>query len=355
MSETHGIWTRWIQNPNEMRTAVEFTSSTTGFQPDLVEKDFWCSVALARLFSQEAPCPLIFKGGTLLSKAYVAFNRLSEDLDFTLPVNSSSTRGARSRTAKEIKKLVASALEGWLTLDNPGWQSFNASSQHQSRWIYPSVFGGTGAIKLEIGQREPLRRSVETVQLATLLRDPMFNEEALPMFQVNGLGKEEAYAEKVRAALTRKDPAPRDLFDLDYAVENQVLLWAEEKFLDLAADKVAMESNFDWLADERINRFQKSLETELRPVLRAEQALATLVGTAPEFVAFSRALLAEARLDDALQKAATATDLDPQNPEALLQHALLLQSSGQLEKSAATLEKLVLRQFEWEKRKRKET
>ena len=81
--------------------------------------------------------------------------------------------------------------------------------------------------------------------------------------------------------------------------------------------------------------------TAVRERQRAEQALATLVGTAPEFVAFSRALLAEARLDDALQKAATATGLDPQNPEALLQHALLLQSSGQLEKSAATLEKLL--------------
>jgi predicted nucleotidyltransferase component of viral defense system len=270
MPDAPEIWTRWIQNPNELRTAVEFTSATTGFQPDLVEKDFWCSLALARLFQSETPCPLVFKGGTLLSKAYVSFNRLSEDLDFTLPVDFSSTRGTRSRRAKDIQSLVNSAFNGLLTLDNPGWQSFNASSQHQSRWIYPSVFGGTGAIKLEVGQREPLRRSVETVELATLLRDPMFDEEALPKILANGLGKEEVYAEKVRAALTRKDPAPRDLFDLDYAVENQVLLWKEGMFLELAADKVAMESDFDWLADERIDRFQQTLETELRPVLRAE-------------------------------------------------------------------------------------
>lgn len=270
MPDASAIWSRWIQNPNELRTAVEFTSATTGFQPDLVEKDFWCSLALARLFQSETQCPLVFKGGTLLSKAYVSFNRLSEDLDFTLPVDSSSTRGTRSRRAKDIQSFVNSALNGLLTLDNPGWLSSNASSQHQSRWIYPSVFGGTGAIKLEIGQRDPLRRSVETVELATLLRDPMFDEEALPKIQANGLGKEEAYAEKVRAALTRKDPAPRDLFDLDYAVKNQVLFWEEEKFLELAADKVAMESDFDWLATERIDRFRQTLETELRPVLRSE-------------------------------------------------------------------------------------
>lgn len=81
--------------------------------------------------------------------------------------------------------------------------------------------------------------------------------------------------------------------------------------------------------------------TAVRERQRAEQALATLGGTAPEFVAFSRALLAEARLDEALQKAATATDLSPQNPDALLQHALLLQSSGNFETAAATLEKLL--------------
>ena len=83
----------------------------------------------------------------------------------------------------------------------------------------------------------------------------------------------------------------------------------------------------------------REINAAVRERQRAEQALATLVGTAPEFLAFSRALLAEARLDEALQKASTAVDLDPANPDALLQRALLLQSSGKLENAAAAFEK----------------
>ena len=270
MSETGSVWTRWLQRPQELRVAVEFTSAATGFIPALVEKDFWCSVALSGLFQNEKPCPLVFKGGTLLSKAYVTFNRLSEDLDFTTPVDSSTTRGERSRRAKTFTAWVDAALGGLMQLDDTGWLSFNASSQHQSRWIYPSAFGGHGSIKIEISQREAVLQGVQAVELATLLRDPLFNEALLPRIPAAGLGKTEAYAEKVRAALTRKDPAPRDLFDLDYAVENGVFVWREENFLELAAKKLAAEKRIDWLPQSRLDQFQKGLETELRPVLKPE-------------------------------------------------------------------------------------
>ena len=61
---------RWINSRGELQAAVEFTAAKTGFQPTLVEKDFWCSVVLGRLYAA-GDCPLVFKGGTLLSKAYV--------------------------------------------------------------------------------------------------------------------------------------------------------------------------------------------------------------------------------------------------------------------------------------------
>ena len=268
MSESGDVWARWMERPQELRAAVEFTSAATGSMPALVEKDFWCSMALSSLFQHTEPCALVFKGGTLLSKAYVTFNRLSEDLDFTLPTDSSATRSERSRRAKNFTLWVDAVLGGLMNLNDTGWQSFNASSQHESRWIYPSVFGGHGSIKLEISQREAILQGVQTVELATLLRDPLFNEVALPPIPAAALGKTEAYAEKVRAALTRKNPAPRDLFDLDYAVENGVLDWSEENFLELAVRKVAMEKRIDWLSQNRIDHFQKGLETELRPVLQ---------------------------------------------------------------------------------------
>ena len=92
MSETNDI-ENWLKSPDEFRAAVEFTAAETGFVPTLIEKDFWCSLILWRLF-RDPDCPLVFKGGTLLSKAYVVFNRLSEDLDFTLPTDDTVTGGS---------------------------------------------------------------------------------------------------------------------------------------------------------------------------------------------------------------------------------------------------------------------
>jgi len=269
MSEWMPSLERWLERRGELQAAVEFTAAKTGFQPALVEKDFWCSVMLGRLYAA-ADCPLVFKGGTLLSKAYVAFNRLSEDLDFTLPTARGTTRGMRSRRARDVAALVQTAAGGLLRADDRGWQSFNNSTQHRITLRYSSVFGGEGSIKLEVGQREEPLQDIAAVPLATLLRDPLFDEEAVPPVAAASLSRDEAYAEKVRAALTRDEPAPRDLFDLDYAVQERVLDWQDAEFLRLAARKVAAEKERDWLSAERIENFRRQIEGELRPVLRPE-------------------------------------------------------------------------------------
>jgi predicted nucleotidyltransferase component of viral defense system len=109
---------RFVGSPAGLQAAVEFTAAETGFIPALIEKDYWCSVVLWRLFAN-GDCPLVFKGGTLLSKAFVTFNRLSEDLDFTLPTDKSVTRGERSRRGKEIASMVM-AIAGEFAMKTVG-------------------------------------------------------------------------------------------------------------------------------------------------------------------------------------------------------------------------------------------
>ena len=69
-----------IEDPELLREAIGFTAATTGFQPALVEKDYFASVVLEWLASRRPE--LVFKGGTALSKVHSGFFRLSEDLDF---------------------------------------------------------------------------------------------------------------------------------------------------------------------------------------------------------------------------------------------------------------------------------
>jgi predicted nucleotidyltransferase component of viral defense system len=53
--------------------------------PAVVEKDFWVTWVLDRLFQQpELARLLMFKGGTSLSKVYRLIERFSEDIDMIL-------------------------------------------------------------------------------------------------------------------------------------------------------------------------------------------------------------------------------------------------------------------------------
>ena len=92
----------------QFKAAIEFTAAKTGFQPELIEKDYICSLILND-FDRHLQDILIFKGGTLLAKAYAGFYRLSEDLDFTISVASSATRQERRRLISSIKPFVHSS------------------------------------------------------------------------------------------------------------------------------------------------------------------------------------------------------------------------------------------------------
>ncbi len=64
-----------------------FSESATqkGTTPAIVEKDFWVTWVLNRIFQQPYLARLLmFKGGTSLSKVYHLIERFSEDIDLVL-------------------------------------------------------------------------------------------------------------------------------------------------------------------------------------------------------------------------------------------------------------------------------
>jgi hypothetical protein len=60
------------------------TSALTKISPNLLEKDFWVSWILNKIFELELSHHLIFKGGTSLSKCSGLISRFSEDIDITI-------------------------------------------------------------------------------------------------------------------------------------------------------------------------------------------------------------------------------------------------------------------------------
>jgi predicted nucleotidyltransferase component of viral defense system len=124
-----------------LREAIGYTVAETGFSARLIEKDYFCSVALEYLASECGA--LTFKGGTCLSKIHGGFYRLSEDLDFSIPTAVDSTRAQRSQSVEPLRQAlvrVEDRLPGF-RLSEP-LRGFNNSTQYNAVLSYESLVDG---------------------------------------------------------------------------------------------------------------------------------------------------------------------------------------------------------------------
>lgn len=258
------------RDPDFFREAVSYTAAVTGFASQLIEKDYFCTVVLQRLTA--AGSSLVFRGGTCLAKVHAGFYRLSEDLDFVVPMATTSTRSERRRRADPLKRVVAALDE-----DVPGLRvslaltGANASTQYNAAIAYRSLLGEREEIiKVEVGLREPLLRAPSSEGARTLLLDPISGTSLVPVVPLPCLSRHEAMAEKLRAALSRREVAIRDFYDVDHAVRRQRFPVLEASFVALVKEKLRMPGNGRAdVSAARLAELRPQLEAQLRPVLRA--------------------------------------------------------------------------------------
>jgi predicted nucleotidyltransferase component of viral defense system len=254
------------------RDALRFTATETQFSERLIEKDYYCSVALADLAA--AQLGLAFKGGTCLSKVHGGFYRLSEDLDFGLSTPVSASRSERRRqiapVTAHLNGIERRGGEGVFRVAEP-LRGFNNSTQYTARLAYrSSVTGQDDVIKIEVSAREPLVDPTSQLPARTLLTDPFRRMAVVPPFPVAALSRCEAYAEKLRAALTRHDPAVRDFFDLDHAFRAGSIQVGQPDLLAMLRRKLLIPGNGPVdVSPAKLNQLRGQLLTELRPVLRS--------------------------------------------------------------------------------------
>jgi len=208
-----------------------------------------------------------------LAKIHADFYRLSEDLDFVVSMPVDSSRAERSKKATVLKDIV-NALPDRL----PGFRvvepltGANNSTQYNAKIGYDSrIVGKEETIQVEVGLREPLLLPPETGMAKTLLLDPTTDKPLSEPLVLNCMAKREAFAEKFRAALSRREVAVRDFFDLDYAVRRLGLQPEDGGLIDLVRKKMAVPGNdrVD-VSENRLTMLHQQLESQLRPVLRAK-------------------------------------------------------------------------------------
>jgi predicted nucleotidyltransferase component of viral defense system len=251
------------------RDALALTRQQTGFAERLIEKDYFCTVLLEYLAS--ASDELVFKGGTCLAKVHGDFYRLSEDLDFVLPIGADAPRSQRSKKALRLKEALAVLPERrpFLRLIKP-LAGANNSTQYNAEIGYTSLASGReDTIKVEIGLREPLLLAVSNGLVRTLLLDPVSRSALLEPLALRCISKPEAFAEKFRAALSRREVAARAFFDLDYAVRKLGLQPDDAELIQLVQQKLAVVGNAPVdVSEGRLRELRQQAEPQLRPVLR---------------------------------------------------------------------------------------
>lgn len=153
----------------QRRELFSEAAARLGMTPAVVEKDFWVSWVLDRLFATpDLARLLMFKGGTSLSKAYGLIERFSEDIDLILDWRvlvgddplAERSRSQQNRLNLAIEKQAKGYIAGPLlaqvaaALADVCQCGIGADDPHVIEAHYPAAFGNTylrPEVRLEIG------------------------------------------------------------------------------------------------------------------------------------------------------------------------------------------------------------
>jgi hypothetical protein len=124
-------------------------------------------------------------------------------------------------------------------------------------------------IKIEVALREPLLTPPISAAARTALLNPLTERDMVALVSVRCISKLEAFAEKFRAALSRREVAARDFFDLDYAARKLGLRTDNAELVELVRQKLTVAGNAPVdVSEGRLRELRQKAEPQLRPVLR---------------------------------------------------------------------------------------
>jgi predicted nucleotidyltransferase component of viral defense system len=260
---------------DKLQQIIPFIAEKFNFRLETIEKDYYLTLVLNNVETHLSD-KIVFKGGTLLNKVHLNYHRLSEDIDFTyFSLEGIETRSKRSRAITPIREKMPDLLKLLdLKSDKPEGEGFNNSTQYVFNISYPSFISGKdGNIKLEISLRQtPIEKPVHN-DITHFYKDPFTGEDLIPKNKILSLTLNEAVAEKLKAAITRKNVAIRDYYDLWFICEakfdfkNKEFLSIFKKKLEEEKYRANYSHNFG-LDQKNIELLHRQIGPELIPVIR---------------------------------------------------------------------------------------
>lgn len=249
----------------EKTTFLEILSNSNNkwFVSVLLEKDFILTMILIK-FWEKYP-NLIFKWWTCLNKIYFPYFRLSEDLDFV--INTDFWCKARKTLLKQYENDFVEDLKIlWLKLKDQRTK-FDSYKLAMFTFEYNSIIDNSSqTIKIDISLKNNLKLAQKKWEIKSFFINPVLEENIFWKHFINCIDLKESVAEKLRAWLTRKEPAIRDFFDIWYIKNNSNFDFKDLEFIELVNIKLK-EVDFEYSLEENYNSLVKQIETDLKPVL----------------------------------------------------------------------------------------
>lgn len=178
-----------------------------------IEKDYFLSWVLFAISKNKILSKaLVFKGGTVLKKAFIEDYRFSEDLDFTLLDETISNEQLKDEFNNLIDFIKEEAnIE--MQIDNNKWTIHETGSpQFYIDYVGP-LKGKMGSrdLKIDITRGEVLETEIESKSIFRIYSD--LKED----FTLQCYSLSEVLIEKMSALMGRTEP--RDLYDFWYLTE----------------------------------------------------------------------------------------------------------------------------------------
>ncbi|PWJ60370.1 nucleotidyltransferase AbiEii toxin of type IV toxin-antitoxin system [Dyadobacter jejuensis] len=259
------------ENEELFRDAVTITAQHMHLPEIYIEKDYWVTLALERIFKGPLAEFTIFKGGTALSKCFTYINRFSEDIDLVVM----KQHGVSSNQLKDRLKQISSSVAEWLPeVEVPGITNKKGmirKTAHTYSKVFLGDFGpARDVVILEsswLGSSEPAVLSQVNSFIYQMMAEKgqaeIAREYGLLPFEVSILAPTRTMCEKimslVRFSYTEKPILDlrnkiRHVYDLHQLLgQEDIAAFFESSGFDEMLHKVAQEdelsfrNNKDWL------------------------------------------------------------------------------------------------------------
>jgi predicted nucleotidyltransferase component of viral defense system len=262
---------RLHENKELYKDAILATAQLKGIPEIYIEKDYWVTLALNRIFTSNTGKDAIFKGGTALSKCYQIIERFSEDIDLVMLRNDSITNNQLKAKIKKLSNLVAETLPETKVEGITNKMGMIRKTAHSYQKSFEGRFGQVRDIIIVeftwLGSFEPYSTATISSFIAEMMyetnQDALIEEYKLNPFEVQVVSMERTLCEKIMSLVRfsfTEDPITdlnnkiRHVYDIYKLLNNTAVntffnsLEFDNLLINVANDDlISFKNNKDWL------------------------------------------------------------------------------------------------------------